>query len=382
MKKKLFIVFDQIPPATAGGLVFTYTQLIPLLGEFYEVEVISVFESGVNEFMGRKVHNLIHYQTDVTLSMIKTYFSSGEILKALNIPFSSLLYYLDIPTGRRKTAEVLSSAPDSVVLAVSPAAAMYIPKNHPYILEIHSTYDYFYNGGLIQKSQIRLMNQPSMILFRTEADAKKAAGLGNSSFVYNFIKGKAKSEIELSDLKKRKNRIIFLARLEEVKDPLRMLHLAELLKKKIPDFTLDIYGSGSMEEPMKQFILEHGLTDQVHLKGFTNDKSVYQNYSLIWMTSKYEGLGMTLVEAKQMGVPAVVTCWGDQVYEVVEPGMDGFVCQTDEEFVEKTVMLLENESMLLDFSRNALQSFERFGQDQARASWKKILNDFEKEYLN
>ena len=42
--KKLYIVFDQIPNKSSGGLVATYISLVKLLEKEYDIEIISIFD--------------------------------------------------------------------------------------------------------------------------------------------------------------------------------------------------------------------------------------------------------------------------------------------------------------------------------------------------
>lgn len=46
--------------------------------------------------------------------------------------------------------------------------------------------------------------------------------------------------------------------------------------------------------------------------------SVYKDYSLLWITSDYEGFGLVIIEAKANGVPTISTNWGEGVFEVIE----------------------------------------------------------------
>ena len=139
--------------------------------------------------------------------------------------------------------------------------------------------------------QAKLMQNPSLVLFRTKSDALKGSTLFNY-YVYRKISSRKKL--------------------------LRMLSIEKKLKKVISDFKLDIYGTRIMEETLKKFIIDHSLTSNVELKGFCQDMSVYKDYSLLWITSDYEGFGLVIIEAKANGVPTISTNWGEGVFEVNE----------------------------------------------------------------
>lgn len=43
--EKLFIVFDRIPSSTSGGLVTYYMRLANMLKDYYDVVIISIFDT-------------------------------------------------------------------------------------------------------------------------------------------------------------------------------------------------------------------------------------------------------------------------------------------------------------------------------------------------
>ena len=49
-------------------------------------------------------------------------------------------------------------------------------------------------------------------------------------------------------------------------------------------FTLDMYGTGVLVDDIAKLIEENDLSENVHLCGFCNDKNIFDNYSLLWLT--------------------------------------------------------------------------------------------------
>jgi glycosyltransferase involved in cell wall biosynthesis len=63
-------------------------------------------------------------------------------------------------------------------------------------------------------------------------------------------------------------------------------------------FNLDIYGVGPMHNQLKALIRDLSLDSKVHLMGFEkNIENVLQNYDLFVLPSKYEGFGLSVLEA-------------------------------------------------------------------------------------
>lgn len=380
--KKVCIVFDKLPAETSGGLVTTYERLIPLLKNDYEFEIVSIFDSYIknsNRFPNIKICNIFKAEYP-ELNDLRNYIKKKNLLKILNQLRIIILYFFYIPISRRKLKSFFNE--DDIVIAVSPATAMFIPKSVKFILEIHIKYDYFFgeNASLIAKIQKKLMQKPTLILFRTMSDALKAKKHGylNAFYVYNFFDLTTITKNEFFEDHLVNNNIIFMGRLSPQKNLFKMLRCAILLRESVNDFHLDIYGTGSLKEELQQFIDRYHLNENVSLKGFCTDKNIYSRYSLQWLTSDYEGLALVIIEAKANGVPTISTNWGDGVFEVIHDNLDGFICDSEIDIVNKTIFLWNNRSELERLSKNALANAREFDKDHAYQNWKNILNEYEK----
>jgi glycosyltransferase involved in cell wall biosynthesis len=75
-----------------------------------------------------------------------------------------------------------------------------------------------------------------------------------------------------------------------------------------------------------------------------------------------EHFGISTVEAMGIGaVPVVINAGGQK--EIVIEGENGFVWNTEKEFKEKTLKLIQNPSILVSLSKNAIQVAEKFDQN-------------------
>lgn len=99
--------------------------------------------------------------------------------------------------------------------------------------------------------------------------------------------------------------------------------IGRLTAVKNPDFTLDVVselvkqhhdvhflwvGRGELEEHITDQIVRRHLEAHIHLLGVRSDISAVLNaLDVFVMCSKYEGLGLSLIEAQACGVPAVAS---------------------------------------------------------------------------
>ncbi|WP_273233952.1 glycosyltransferase [Ileibacterium valens] len=374
-KNKIYILFEQLPKVNSGGLITAYRALIPILKKHYDVEIISVFSPKEENFECCKIHTISDFGADFDVAHFKDSFKSMEFKEAAKFPVTVFRYLL-FPQKIRSSIRKLTK--NGIIIAVSPAAARFVPKNLPYILEIHSSYQYFFDGPIIGRLQTRLMTKPALTLFRTKADSMKASSDIHPSFVYNFCSEQC---IQQDDVSPKNRRILFVGRLEDLKDPLRVVDCAKSLEKLGVNFVLDIYGEGSLKASLLEYIHQSGLENKIYYKGYTNDKTIYRNYDLLWVTSKTEGFGLVIIEAKAQAIPTISTNWGEGVYEVIADKENGYICKTNEEFALVTRELFENPLKLTNMKLNALADFSRFSQKNAETDWMNIINYFQNEWF-
>lgn len=103
-------------------------------------------------------------------------------------------------------------------------------------------------------------------------------------------------------------RIVALGRLEDQKNyPLLINAIQEVVQNR-QDIVVEIYGDGARRESLNEQIETCGLENYVHLMGRTsNVNSVYEKADLYILSSDYEGMPNTLIEAMAAGVPAIST---------------------------------------------------------------------------
>lgn len=124
-----------------------------------------------------------------------------------------------------------------------------------------------------------------------------------SSSIYNRLRGKRNHLIpnfttlteHIDKEKKPKKKCAFVGRVSKEKGPDYFCKLANTL----PEYTFDMIGDGAM---LKELLCPKNL----NLKGaIQTTHETYQNYDLICITSREEGLPLTALEAMASGTPVV-----------------------------------------------------------------------------
>lgn len=378
--KNIYIVFDRLHSNEAGGLVSAYASLIQLLKDDYTIKVISIINSDLTRhdmFSDCEIINVSKFDFFPRMEIISDSLKSFKLLLLLKELFKLLCYFCYIPISRIKMRNMFSS--DDIIIVSSPAAAMFMSSKNRFILEIHTKFEYFWGTNKLGRLQSKLMSKPYITVFRTKADMEKASKYFNSTYSYNFINKELFNDTVSIGEKIRKHKIIYMGRFGKEKNLPKMIECAKQLKKQIPDFTLDMYGTGVLVDDIAKLIEENDLSENVHLCGFCNDKNIFDNYSLLWLTSDFEGMSMTIIEAKAKGVPTISTNWGDGVFEVIHDKEDGFVENTVEDIVNRTAELMNDKELLINISKNALKNFDEFSKENAYKRWIELLKRFEGE---
>lgn len=156
-------------------------------------------------------------------------------------------------------------------------------------------------------------------------------GSKDSVVIYNGINlDRFKDETISSDIMERElglgdndKRIVSVGRISDVKNPVFAVEIIAELKKIRSDFRYFWVGTGELEETVKEKINELGLQDTVVLTGVRRDVPQILNCcDLFLMTSLFEGLPFSLVEAQAAGLKCIVS---DVVSEAADAGLIEFV---------------------------------------------------------
>ncbi len=113
------------------------------------------------------------------------------------------------------------------------------------------------------------------------------------------------------------------------------------------DFTLDLYGNGTLTPVVKMLIKIYGLENKVFLRGRKTKqelKNSYHNKDIYVVTCLTESFGIAALEARTAGLP-IVARKNTGVSDFVLDDVNGKLCENDEEMVEEICNLIMQNSL-------------------------------------
>lgn len=182
------------------------------------------------------------------------------------------------------------------------------------------------------------------------------------------------SEVSKCENKK----IISVGRLEYQKGYDILIEIWKKVFEKHRDWILEIYGEGSLRKELEEKIKRLGLKNSLLLKGaVSNIQERYLESSIYVMTSRYEGLGMVLIEAMACGLPLVSFDCPCGPKDVITDKEDGYICKFGniEEMAKKICDLIENEEKRKKFGKKARENSLRYEESKIMNQWKNLFEN-------
>lgn len=152
-----------------------------------------------------------------------------------------------------------------------------------------------------------------------------------------------------------------IAALVDHKDYPTLLKAISLLPNHL-DIKLLILGEGELKDSLIALSNQLQIQDKVQFLGFQPNIELYLSaFDIFCFSSKEEGLGTSVLDAMACGLPVIATQAGG-IPEMVEDGKGGYLVpiQSPEEFSEKILILLQNESLrksMGEFNKKKVQEF-------------------------
>ena len=196
-------------------------------------------------------------------------------------------------------------------------------------------------------------------LAKEKFDLKLPKYKNKSEVFYNIInfedmKEKAKDNIQ-NDMPDGDYKVLTVGRICEQKGQDIIPNIVEKLKKRNVSLKWYLLGEGDYESLIKQKIKEKGIEKDIILLGKkTNPYPYFKKCDLYVQTSRHEGFGITLTEAKFFLKPIITSSFAG-ADEQIKNGENGFIVNFNEDkFVEKIIYLKNN----IDVQRKMIEKLK------------------------
>lgn len=165
-------------------------------------------------------------------------------------------------------------------------------------------------------------------------------------------------------------KILTIGRLAHQKGYDMALEACKKLKENGIHFRWYALGKGPLQGEIEQYIKKHQLQEHFVLLGVhPNPYSFIKQSDIYVQTSRFEGFGLAIAEARMLNVPVITTRF-DAVYNQMIDGKNGLVVDMNAEAISKGIIkLLNNEKLrgsIIEFLKNEkkgnVEEIEKFYQ--------------------
>lgn len=169
----------------------------------------------------------------------------------------------------------------------------------------------------------------------------------------------------------KEKRIVNAGRLDEQKNHLLLIRAFSRFVKNHPEYTLEIYGKGSLKEQLECEIKTLGIEEKAFVKDFSYDlHSSMKTAEMFVLSSDFEGLSNALLEAMMMGIPCISTdCAGSD--EIIDDGINGLVVPVRDENALCVAMnrLAEDPELRRTIAKEARRRSDCFSRETVIKQW-------------
>lgn len=343
--KILFITIEN-HPGTLGGIQTFGRNLKAIYGE----NLIFI----TNKFDREKIYDV----KDVI-----EVFSSNKILRAINKICKNIFRkFLIIKNIKKINPDIciLSSEKELEFIKNIKAKVIFVQHSSPErYLKV--------NQDFLKKISIR---NPDYFVCSSLKDVDEfKSNLRNDNIEFKVIRFPNYINL-LKEKKEKKKVLIVIARLSNGS---KRLDLAIKAMKKLPDFTLNIYGDGEDREFYKKIIKEEKIINVV-LKGATNKvKEKLDESGIYIMTSDFENYGICNIEAMRRGLPIIIRNTFNAATDIVVSNTNGILLEkewNEDKFVEAVRKIYDNYEY---YSENSKKLGERYSLEVIKKEWDKLL---------
>lgn len=205
----------------------------------------------------------------------------------------------------------------------------------------------------------------------------ESKGFRNVDYVYNPSPFREKNNPSILWGNKK---FVSTGRLIKAKGFDTVINAFNLIHKEI-DWNLVIIGDGPEKEKLMAQIELLNLTERVFLEGYSaNIEDNLKQSSVVVLGSHAEGLPMSLIEGKSLGLPCISTDCAPGIRELINDYKDGFVVPVGDTYQMARQMkrIALNKDLFNEFSEASFENSVIFSEQKIIENWHQIFRDLER----
>ena len=171
--------------------------------------------------------------------------------------------------------------------------------------------------------------------------------------------------------------LLAMGRLTKQKGFDLLLRAFAKISPNCPDWIVQIWGYGPLQESLEKLRDELNLKDKVQFPGLTKKPyDIMTNADIFVMSSRWEGLPMVLGEAMACGMPVICfSCHGPR--DIIRDGVDGILIPPEDvqALSEGLETLMKDDEKRKQLSVRSTEVLKRFGLEEAAAKWESLFSE-------
>jgi len=182
--------------------------------------------------------------------------------------------------------------------------------------------------------------------------------------------------------KDRKNEIAYVARfdIQQKRQDVMVKAFAEVVKKH-PEMTLVFYGQGEPDmTTIRNLVKDLGIDEKVRFEGLvTNVMERIKDAKMFVLSSDYEGLPNSLIEAMIAGLPCVsIDCSPGGARELIQDGENGIIVPVGDphQLAEAMIYMLDNPNKADRMGAEAQKISQRLAPEVIFGQWEEYISEY------
>lgn len=218
-------------------------------------------------------------------------------------------------------------------------------------------------------SLVRHLKRLDRFVVLTEEDKNNWPELNNVIAIPNPISFNTDSVSRLE-----KKNVLAVGRYAYQKGYDMLLKAWAIVEKKCPEWELNVYGQGD-REPYDKIAKELQLKN-CHLNGsVSNINEKYLDSSVFVISSRFEGLSMSLLEAMSFGLPVVSFACPCGFRDVITSGVNGVLVPKNnvEMLADQLIEVIQNTKFRNELGKKARERSQDFRLDVLAEKWRELF---------